>query len=180
MLKLRDLVRPVTKQIRTFSVTQKTNSAASSSQGGDDSENVKKTNDNHPIKRTFKILKNDVGKMKSFFQTSSSAESAGNDESRKNIKYAQHSDELFQTHCDILVIGGGGVGASVAFWLKQKAREGLNVVVVERDSAVSELLFIYFSLLSFLISSVASNLKIFPIIDTQSIQRHPRCYQSAV
>jgi len=42
----------------------------------------------------------------------------------------------FQTHCDVLVIGGGGVGSSIAYWLKEKARDGLNVVVVEKDDTV--------------------------------------------
>lgn len=40
---------------------------------------------------------------------------------------------LFQSHCDVLVIGGGGIGASIAYWLKKRAQDGLNVVVVEKD-----------------------------------------------
>lgn len=42
----------------------------------------------------------------------------------------------FQSHCDVLIIGGGGVGASIAYWLKKRAFSGLNVVVLEKDCTV--------------------------------------------
>uniref|UniRef100_A0A1B0FI76 FAD dependent oxidoreductase domain-containing protein n=1 Tax=Glossina morsitans morsitans TaxID=37546 RepID=A0A1B0FI76_GLOMM len=43
------------------------------------------------------------------------------------------SEDVFQSHCDVLVIGGGGVGSSVAFWLKEEVLDSLNVVLVERN-----------------------------------------------
>ncbi|CAH1389191.1 unnamed protein product [Nezara viridula] len=39
-------------------------------------------------------------------------------------------------HCDVLIIGGGCMGSSIAYWLKQRALEGLRVVVVEKDPTV--------------------------------------------
>ncbi|XP_032529975.2 FAD-dependent oxidoreductase domain-containing protein 1-like [Danaus plexippus] len=36
-------------------------------------------------------------------------------------------------HTDIVVIGGGFIGSSVAYWLKTKAGEGLSVVVLDKD-----------------------------------------------
>jgi len=40
--------------------------------------------------------------------------------------------------CDVLIIGGGGMGASSAYWLKSKTqKQKLSVLVVERDSCVS-------------------------------------------
>ena len=38
---------------------------------------------------------------------------------------------------DILVIGGGAIGSSVAYWLKQRNPNGFDLAVVERDSSVS-------------------------------------------
>lgn len=38
---------------------------------------------------------------------------------------------------DIAVIGGGAIGSSVAYFLKQRHPEGFNVHVIERDSSVS-------------------------------------------
>ncbi|KAJ6634451.1 FAD-dependent oxidoreductase domain-containing protein 1, partial [Pseudolycoriella hygida] len=43
------------------------------------------------------------------------------------------NDNEFQSHCDVLIIGGGGVGASIAYWLKKRGGHGLNVVVIEKD-----------------------------------------------
>lgn len=39
-------------------------------------------------------------------------------------------------HCDVLIIGGGCMGSSIAYWLKQRALEGLKIVVVEKDPTV--------------------------------------------
>uniref|UniRef100_T1H350 FAD-dependent oxidoreductase domain-containing protein 1 n=1 Tax=Megaselia scalaris TaxID=36166 RepID=T1H350_MEGSC len=40
-------------------------------------------------------------------------------------------------NCDVLVIGGGGVGSSIAFWLKQRSKD-TNVVVLEKDPAYKQ------------------------------------------
>lgn len=41
---------------------------------------------------------------------------------------------------DIVIVGGGVVGWSIAYWLKQKerVRGGVQVIVVERDPSVSQ------------------------------------------
>lgn len=54
---------------------------------------------------------------------------------------------------DVVIVGGGIIGWSIAFWLKQKEenRESLKVVVVEKDPTVRErcrkqlLIFLFFS-----------------------------------
>ncbi|KAI8427718.1 hypothetical protein MSG28_002156 [Choristoneura fumiferana] len=44
-------------------------------------------------------------------------------------KKPQHYPE----HADVVIIGGGFIGSSVAYWLKTKASHGLSVVVIEKD-----------------------------------------------
>ncbi|XP_053960696.1 FAD-dependent oxidoreductase domain-containing protein 1 [Anastrepha ludens] len=45
-----------------------------------------------------------------------------------------------QTHrkCNVVVIGGGAVGASTAFWLKKRGNKDLSVIVLERDPTYKE------------------------------------------
>lgn len=75
------------------------------------------------------------GDMKGIFGRDKAQEKAEWDKTLD--KYIEDSGKPFQTHCDVLVIGGGGIGSSIAYWLKKEAREGLNVVVVEKDPMVS-------------------------------------------
>lgn len=44
-----------------------------------------------------------------------------------------------QSHrkCNVVVIGGGAVGSSTAYWLKKRANRDLSVIVLERDPTVS-------------------------------------------
>uniref|UniRef100_A0A1A9W064 FAD-dependent oxidoreductase domain-containing protein 1 n=1 Tax=Glossina brevipalpis TaxID=37001 RepID=A0A1A9W064_9MUSC len=93
---------------------------------------------NHPITRTLNILKNDMKTVRDLLLPSSWVDKISGTSETSNLKQfrgekSNSPAELFQTHCDILIIGGGGVGSSVAYWLKEKARDGLSVVVVERD-----------------------------------------------
>ncbi|XP_030376995.1 FAD-dependent oxidoreductase domain-containing protein 1 [Scaptodrosophila lebanonensis] len=109
--------------------------AYSSETGNDDPE------DKHPIRRTLRLLGNDMRKVRDFFMPKINRTEDKTDrrpmQSKFQFKGDQGQPEEFQTHCDILVIGGGGIGSSIAYWLKEKARDGLNVVVVEKDDTYS-------------------------------------------
>lgn len=75
----------------------------------------------NPISRTFRILREDL--------------------TRKKKSVVNRSDELtnlFPSHADIVIIGGGAVGSSVAYWLKEKTNaHALRIVVLEKDPSVS-------------------------------------------
>ncbi len=55
-----------------------------------------------------------------------------------------YNNMFFPRHCDIVIIGGGIMGCSIAYWLKQRGHDnGLRVIVVERDPSYTRVLFNY-------------------------------------
>lgn len=46
-------------------------------------------------------------------------------------------EEVFPSYCDVLIVGGGAMGSSIAYHIKQTGRDSLNVVVLEKDPTVS-------------------------------------------
>ncbi|CAH4003710.1 unnamed protein product [Pieris brassicae] len=65
----------------------------------------------HPIQRTINAINNDI-----------------------NSKLLKKEAKPFNPeHADVVIIGGGYLGSSGAYWLKSRAGEGLNVVVLEKN-----------------------------------------------
>ncbi|XP_017839762.2 FAD-dependent oxidoreductase domain-containing protein 1 [Drosophila busckii] len=99
--------------------------------------------DNHPIRRTLRLLGNDMRRVKEFFVPKDPLPEDDNPkealaQSKFKFKGQEGPADEFQTHCDVLVVGGGTMGSSIAYWLKEKARNGLNVVVVEKDDTYAK------------------------------------------
>lgn len=86
----------------------------------------------HPISRTLGALKFDFGRIKNRITRSKTREEEDLEDNTDGAVPYQ-----FPQHCDVVVIGGGAVGSSIAYWLKQRARDGLRVVVVEKDPSAS-------------------------------------------
>jgi len=74
----------------------------------------------NPIQRAFRVLKGDMKYTVDLLDGSLSEEEVG----RRN---------LIPVECDILIVGGGVIGSSIAYWMKQRALTGLSVIVVEKD-----------------------------------------------
>uniref|UniRef100_A0A146LL39 FAD-dependent oxidoreductase domain-containing protein 1 n=1 Tax=Lygus hesperus TaxID=30085 RepID=A0A146LL39_LYGHE len=72
----------------------------------------------NPIFRTANIIASDLGEIK---------------EKVLGKKPLSYRKEIFPHHCDILIIGGGVMGFSIAYWLQQRALDHLRIVVVEQD-----------------------------------------------
>ncbi|EDW37252.1 GL25633 [Drosophila persimilis] len=136
MLRYRHAVRIL--QNRAYSAGATGNGANSGGNTPDD--------DKHPIRRTLRLLGNDMRKVKEFFVPKDPNPEESRERALTQTKFkfegetggnSSRPDE-FQTHCDVLIIGGGGIGSSIAYFLKEKARDGLNVVVVEKDDTYAQ------------------------------------------
>lgn len=78
----------------------------------------------NPISRTFRILKDDISIAKKALLQENYEDSL--------------NQRLFPRHVDVLIIGGGAIGSSVAYWLKERTRrDHLNVAVIEKDPSVT-------------------------------------------
>lgn len=106
------------------------------------SSGYRKQNYDSPISRTFGILYNDISNYLGMvrnripFASNDSSSSQLNEPNSFSSVSAQ-SERIFPSHCDILIVGGGIMGTSIAYHLKERALQGLNIVVVEQDNAVS-------------------------------------------
>ncbi|PNF23904.1 FAD-dependent oxidoreductase domain-containing protein 1 [Cryptotermes secundus] len=91
----------------------------------------------HPIKRTFRILGNDMktakNKVESFVERMQGIRELSN-----KILKSPYRDGIFPEHCDIVIIGGGAMGSSIAYWLKQRAPNAITVTVIEKDPSYAE------------------------------------------
>jgi FAD-dependent oxidoreductase domain-containing protein 1 len=91
----------------------------------------------HPVRRTGRILKNDLLRAKyrveDFFSGGKTQKHKMPLEKIDQFIENREDVRMFQTHCDVLIIGGGAMGSSIAYNLKKAARHGLNVVVLEKD-----------------------------------------------
>ncbi|GLV38883.1 lethal (2) 37Bb [Carabus blaptoides fortunei] len=73
----------------------------------------------NPISKTFRILGKDIKNATGFEKSTTPIDD-------------------FPAHVDVVVIGGGAMGSSIAYWLKERTRRGLSVAVVERDPTYSK------------------------------------------
>ncbi|XP_054284014.1 FAD-dependent oxidoreductase domain-containing protein 1-like isoform X1 [Macrosteles quadrilineatus] len=79
--------------------------------------------EDNPIKRAFRVLKGDLKYTLDLVDGNLREEDLG----RRN---------LIPNHCDVLIVGGGVIGSSIAYWLKKRALNGLSVIVLEKDPSV--------------------------------------------
>jgi FAD-dependent oxidoreductase domain-containing protein 1 len=91
----------------------------------------------HPFKRTIRVLANDMKTAKNKVQ-SFVAKVQGIREAANQVAKSPYRDGIFPEHCDIVIIGGGAVGSSIAYWLKQRAPNALTITVIEKDPLVNQ------------------------------------------
>lgn len=47
-----------------------------------------------------------------------------------------HDSKYIPNQADVVIIGGGAIGASIAYWVKHFTRHGSSVAVIEKDPTV--------------------------------------------
>lgn len=62
------------------------------------------------------------------------------DEFRRYFQSGFDEPEVIPKETDIVIIGGGALGMSAAYWLKQCNPEGFTVTLIERDPTVSSIM----------------------------------------
>lgn len=106
--------------------------------------NYRKTTYSNPLARAVGIMKDDIKDYLSIGSKSpvdpNTNESVDQKSSSEGNGKSSSSGigEIFPSHCDVLVIGGGAVGSSIAYHLKERALQGLRVVVVEKDATYTQ------------------------------------------
>ncbi|PSN57396.1 hypothetical protein C0J52_02879 [Blattella germanica] len=117
-------------------VAKDTTKSDNSSDGSSDNQYPKPE---HPFERTFRILGNDMKTLKNNVETFVRRVRNTREAAEKASKAAyRYRHEVFPEHCDIAIIGGGAMGSSIAYWLKQRAPNALSVTVIERDPLVNK------------------------------------------
>ncbi|XP_068241917.1 FAD-dependent oxidoreductase domain-containing protein 1-like [Palaemon carinicauda] len=105
---------------------------------------IYKTRYENPISRTVGILGDD---LKEYFGLQSrrvrrivaTTERIFSDKKTENVERTKPIDHEYKAKsvwpgtCDVLIIGAGAMGSSIAYHLQERALQGLRVVVVEQD-----------------------------------------------
>ncbi|KYN36804.1 FAD-dependent oxidoreductase domain-containing protein 1 [Trachymyrmex septentrionalis] len=133
MLRHLTRVQKHTDLLKQYSSVQFANSfrrESSESKGNDDIKRFKEFVDTvTPQERFLKNIKQDWKLLKRVLS----------DRQYSDFEKFWERPQIIPSTCDVLIIGGGAIGSSIAYWLKQKVhREEFSVVVVEKDPSYTK------------------------------------------
>ncbi|XP_011312053.1 FAD-dependent oxidoreductase domain-containing protein 1 isoform X2 [Fopius arisanus] len=85
----------------------------------------------HPVSRTARVMGKQMREIKQNVLFWREPKNVNLDEWNIDSTY-------YPSHVDVVIIGGGAMGSSIAYWLKKMSNGGLSVVVVEKDPTYSQ------------------------------------------
>lgn len=107
-----------------------------------DSSSLKPPPPEDPIARTHRILKGDFMKLKKYIPLMNKKSVKENTTMWKHVLMGEGEvypeEAIFPSHVDVCIIGGGAIGSSIAYYLKEAARDGLRIAVIEQDKTYAK------------------------------------------
>lgn len=76
-----------------------------------------------PLKRCKKFFKRDINEVVRVISN----------------PFEQYKDDkIYPKTVDLLIVGGGAIGSSIAYWTQNKCRDGLSIAVIDKDLSYSK------------------------------------------
>lgn len=89
-----------------------------------------------PIRKIKRCLSIDAAIMKRNLMFWKDFKNPAIDHDGNIIDWDDPNAPIFPNHCDLVIIGGGAIGSSIAYWCKTIGLQSLRIVVIEKDQSV--------------------------------------------
>jgi hypothetical protein len=88
------------------------------------------------LNKAWRCIKRDGALIKKNLMFWKDKQNPALDKDGRVVNWDNPNAPIFPNYCDVLIIGGGAIGSSIAYWCKHTGKGSLRVVVVEKDPTV--------------------------------------------
>ncbi|XP_058803448.1 FAD-dependent oxidoreductase domain-containing protein 1-like [Phymastichus coffea] len=131
---LRSLFRKSSPQINSTCV-QLSHLFSTKNLGGNDTDSVPNLSvkTDTPQEKLMKCFKRDKELLKRKLTFWKNWSNPTINDKGKVLDWDSPHSPIFSNYCDVVIIGGGAMGISTAYWLQVFCRNSLNIIVIEKD-----------------------------------------------